>query len=109
MDEFLGYSKKAVEYAEIEGFDPGSVIRIGSVTAGDIIAWNNANEGEAKQTAGLRLIVDSMVDGENNRIGRSEHIPLLRDVPVKQTERVLKAIVKLNGLGAKAQADAKND
>jgi hypothetical protein len=109
MEEFLDYQKQAVEYVNVPGLVDGTFIRIGSVTAGDIIKWSEANEGEAKRTAGLRLIVKSMVDKDNKRIGTDEHIPLLRNVPVKQTEKLLKAIAKLNGMDAKSQEDAKND
>ena len=43
-----------VEYANIEGFTKDKPFRIGSLTAGDLIEWSEANEGEAKRTAGLR-------------------------------------------------------
>ncbi len=50
---------KDVEYATIEGFTKDKPFRIGTLSAGDLIEWSEANEGEAKRTAGLRLICKS--------------------------------------------------
>lgn len=107
----------SVEYARTPGLKPGQVFVIASVTAGDMIEWSEANEGEAKRTAGLRLIVKSVVDGEPGvdegargaRILDDTHIALLRKLPHKGTESVVKAILKLNGMNVKADADAKKD
>ena len=107
----------SVEYARTAGFKPGQAFVLGSVTAGDMIEWSEANEGEAKRTAGLRLIVRSVVDGEPGvdegargaRIMDDTHIALLRKLPHKTTENVVKAILKLNGMNVKADNDAKKD
>lgn len=109
MEEFLDYRNTAIEYATIPGLQEGTVIRIGSVDAGDVIDWQEANEGEAKKTAGLRLIIKSLVDEKGERIGKPGHLELLRKIPVKQTERVVKAIVTLNGMDVKETDKAKND
>jgi hypothetical protein len=106
----------SVEYARSPGFKPGQVFVLGSVTAGDMIEWSEANE-DAKRTAGLRLIVKSVVDGEPGvdegargvRIMDDTHLTLLRKLPHKSTEGVVRAILKLNGIQAKADKDAKND
>lgn len=91
-----------VDYATIEGWN--GYIRIGSLTAGDLIEWTEANEGEAKRTAGLRLIVKSLVNSKGERIGRDHHIPLLRNKSHKVTERIVKEILKLNGMQLKDDA-----
>src|SRR6478736_5601326 len=57
-----------VEYREIDGFKPGQRIRIGSLSAGDFIEWQEANDGEAKKTAGLRLLCKSLVGPEPSNI-----------------------------------------
>src|SRR5262245_64753228 len=98
-----------VEYAEIPGFKPGQVFRIQSLTAGDMIEWTEANEGEAKRTAGLRLIVKSLVNSEGKRIGNDKHIPLLRAKSHKVTEQIVKAILKLNGFNVKEEDKSKKD
>jgi hypothetical protein len=104
MDEIL--SAPDVEFATIEGWDGN--IRIGSLTAGDMIEWSEANEGEAKRTAGLRLIVKSIVNSQGHRIGTDKHIPLLRQKSHKVTEKIVREILKLNGMNTKADAP-KND
>jgi len=127
LDEFL--SESQIEYAKVEGFKKNDVLFIGSVTAGDVIEWSEAGEGEAKRTAGLRLIVKSLVDGipgvtvlpdgtkaTGKRIANDTHIPKLRNLSHKVAERFVREILKLNGMevpgGAKTvkgEADAKND
>lgn len=107
MDELLG--ENDIEYAEVPGFKPGTAVRIGSLTAGDMIEWSEANEGEAKKTAGLRLIVKSLVDGNGNRIGSLTDIPKLRTKSHKVTEALVKAILKHNGMQVKQDDAAKKD
>jgi hypothetical protein len=97
-----------VEYALVDGFKPGEKFRIQSLTAGDLIEWSEANEGEAKRTAGLRLIVKSLVDTDGKRIAGDKHIELFRKKSHKVTERIVKDILKLNDMKVKA-GDAKND
>jgi len=95
-----------VEYTTIDGWN--GKIRIGSLTAGDMIEWAEANEGEAKRTAGLRLIVKSLVNSEGKRIGNERHIPLLRAKSHKVTESIVRAILKLNGFQIKEDATKKD-
>lgn len=107
----------SVEYARTAGFKPGQVFVLASVSAGAMITWSEANAGDAKRTAGLRLIVESVVDGEpgvdegatGKRIMDDTHIALLRKLPHKITESVVRAILKLNGMNVKADNEAKND
>lgn len=106
MEDILGDT--TVEYADIEGIN-GKVMRIGSLCAEDLIEHQEANEGPAKRNAGLRLIVKSLVDAKGERIGRSEHVERLKKVRVAVTERILREILKLNGLGKEAEAAAKKD
>ncbi len=98
-----------VEYALVPGFKTGEVFRIGSLTAGDLIEWSEANEGEAKRTAGLRLITKSLVDSDGKRIANDTHIAVLRKKSHKVTERLVREILRLNGMMVKDAADAKKD
>ena len=112
MDEILASGASDAEYAVVDGFKPHEKVRIGSVTAGDMIVWSEANEGEAKRTAGLRLICKSLVGPEPANIRYADddkNIPKFRAMRHKETERIVKEILKLNGMGAKAEGDAKKD
>lgn len=99
-----------VEYANIEGFTKDKPFRIGSLTAGDLIEWSEANEGEAKRTAGLRLITKSLVNSKNERYAAdSKNIAVFRTKSHKVTERIVKEILKLNGMNVKDDTAAKKD
>lgn len=95
-----------VEYKKVQGFKDGQVIVIRSLSAGDMIAWSEANEGEAKRTAGLRLIVQSLVDGipgedygaTGKSIATDKDIKTFRTKSHKVSERIVKAILELNGI-----------
>lgn len=110
-------SPQNIEYARIPGFKDDEEFVVASVTAGDMIEWSEANEGEAKRTAGLRLIVKSLVDGQpgvdegatGKRIANDTHIAVFRKVNHKVSERVVKDILKLNGMSVKQDKTEKND
>jgi len=112
MDEILASGASEVEYTLVDGFKPGEKVRIGSVTAGDMIEWSEANEGEAKKTAGLRLITKSLVGPEPHNIRYADdpkNIPRFRAMRHKETERIVREILKLNGMNVKQQEKEKND
>ena len=120
LEEMVADGASQVEYAECDGFTPGKKIRIGSVTAGDMILWSEGNErgGEEKRTAGLRLIAQSLVSSEATGSKRyaagspselKANIEKMRTMRHKETERVVKEILDLNGMTAKKDKEAKND
>jgi len=112
MDEILSSGIGDVEYAVIDGFKPGEKTRIGSLTAGDMIEWSEANEGEAKRTAGLRLISKSLVGPEPGNVRYADdvkNIPKFRAMRHKETERIVKEILKLNGMTVAQDAATKKD
>lgn len=122
IDEIIASGVTAVEYRTIDGFtgEGGKKIRIGSVSAGEMIAWSEAgdNNKEQKRLAGLRLICQSLVGPEpdNRRYAATSEGELqmnmakLRPVRHKETERILKEILDLNGMKSKEQdAAAKKD
>jgi hypothetical protein len=109
MDELKELDE--VEYAVIPGFTPGKTLRIGSLTAGDLIEWSEASEGEAKRTAGLRLICKSLVGpppGNMRYANDPKNIAVFRAKRHKATEEIVKAILKLNGMEVKISDAAKN-
>jgi hypothetical protein len=85
-----------------------AVVRIGSLNAEDLIEFVESNEGPAKRTAGLRLIIQSLVDEQGKRVGRPEHLQALKKKDAKACNRIVEAILKLNGIETRAQAAAKN-
>jgi hypothetical protein len=107
MEDWL--AEDDTEYTVVAGLKDGEVFRIKSLTAGDMIAWSEANEGEAKRTAGLRLIVKSLVDEDGKLVLEDSHIALLRKKNHKTTERLVREILKHNGLNVDQQAAAKKD
>ena len=110
MDDVL--SSDIVEYAVIPGFKPGQKLRIGSLSAGDMIEWSEANETEAKRTAGLRLICKSLVGPEPTNVRYAndpKNIAVFRTKNHRSTEAIVRAIIKLNGLNVGQDAAAKND
>ena len=110
VDELVAAGASEVEYATIDGFKPGQKVRIGSVTAGDMLEWDEANTGDAKKTAGLRLITKSLVDKDGRRYADDpKNIPKFRTMRHKETERIVREILKLNGMTVKANKDEKND
>lgn len=106
-----------IETAEVPGFKPGETLRIGSLTAGDMIEWSEANEGEAKRTAGLRLITKSLIGPAPENIRYADdpkNIAVFRTKRHRITENIVKGILKLNGMEVKGstttgEADAKKD
>jgi hypothetical protein len=110
-----------VEYDTVPGFKPGEVLRIGSLTAGDFLEWvekNEGTDGEAKKTAGLRLITKSLVGPEPENVRYADdakNIDVFRAKRHRVTEAIIRAILKLNGMVVKkdgttqAETDAKKD
>lgn len=102
----------SVDYDTIPGFAPGKSLRIGSLTAGDMIEWSEANEGEAKRTAGLRLITKSLVGPEPHNVRYAtdpKNIKVFRGYRHKITENIVKAILKLNGMEVKKDGEMKGE
>lgn len=97
-----------IEYDTVPGFD-GRQFRIKSLTAGDMIEWSEANEGEAKRTAGLRLIVKSVVNSKGEVIFGDKHIAMLRAKSHKATENIVKGILRLNGMRVPGLDEPKKD
>ncbi len=111
------------KYSEIEAW--GGVFLAGSLMAEDFIEWTEANDSPAKRTAGIRLITKSMCGpsatcpacndgsdvhvGIHVRVGTDKHIEVFKRKSVAETEKVVKAIVKLNGLNVKGVDAPKND
>jgi hypothetical protein len=121
LDDFVKAGGQDIEYAEVRGFREGEVFRIGSVTAGDVMEWQDAKDDKEKKTAGLRLICKSLVGPppSNSRYADStnqetmdKNINTLRKVRHKEVDRVVGEILTLNGMNIKGKTptdEAKKD
>jgi hypothetical protein len=78
-------------------------VRIGSLSAEQVAEWRDTTDGPAKKTMGTRLFVDSLVDKDGKRIGNPTFYAAFRKKSNAVQERVLAAIVELNGLVVKKE------
>lgn len=99
VDEML--AAEDIEYVNVEAF--GGLVRLGSIDAGKMIEFAESNEGPAKRTAGLRLIIDSLVDAENKRIGDPKTLERWKRRSQKTCNKLVAAVLKLNGLDEAAK------
>lgn len=106
IDEITNSSD--VQYVDVEVPEWGGSVRFGTLDAGELIDFIEANDGPAKRNAGIRLIIKSLVDENNNRIGSDKHLEAFKKKSAKVCSRLVDEVLKLNGLGAKGQEVPKN-
>lgn len=87
----------------------GGHLLLGSLPSSEMIDWVEASEGPAKRTAGLRLLVKSLVNEKGERIGTDRHLQIFKKKSAVVCNQILDDIIALNGLNKKAQAEIKND
>lgn len=104
FDEFLKVEDVRYEEVEVDG----GILRLGSLSAGDLLEWAEAQDPAAKKTAGLRLIVKSIVNDDGQRTGTDRHLEMLKKKDAKLCNELVDRILNLNGLRAKQQEAAKN-
>lgn len=97
-------SKADVEYATINVPEWGGTMRIGTLSAHELVEFGEGNKAASK-TAGIRLIVQSIVDDNGNRIGDMRHIAMLQKKSAKVIARVVESILKLNDMLPETPAD----
>ncbi len=81
----------------------GKVLRLGSLSSADMIAWLrvNSSEGEEGKFAGLDLLVRSIVDKDGGRIPedrRAEFIESFKNKDSADNRKAIKVARTLNGL-----------
>jgi hypothetical protein len=96
-----------IEYVKVPAWG-GKSLQLQSLTAGDMIEFVQTNEGPARHTAGVRLIIKSAVDKDKKRMFKDSDLELLKRKNSKITNVIVDAILKLNGLDKKSQEAAKN-
>lgn len=98
-----------------DAYGKGKHLRIGSLGAKTILKWIEDNDDPAKKKeAGLRLIVESVVDKDGNRYSEEQReaaLEAFRNKNSKRNGQVVQRILKLNGLdkAAKKMEAEKND
>lgn len=99
MDDIL--DAQDVKYDEVDVPEWGGVVRIGSLSAEDAMEFAETNEGPAQKTAGLRLVLRSLVDAEGNRIGDNDKVlQAFKKRNPAVIARIVKRVMKLNEMDA---------
>jgi hypothetical protein len=95
IDEILAADDTT--YSTIEAW--GGKVRIGSLSAGSMLKFIEDNKGPGRITAGLRLLLESLVNERNERIGSVKLLEAFKRKNSKEVNMVVKEILTLNGLG----------
>ena len=105
MEEML--AAPDVEYREVEAW--GGLVRLGSLSAGEMIEFveQNAADEKQKRIAGIRMILRSMVNEQGERIGKEEHVESLLKKDALTTNRLVEVVMDMNGLNRAKVDEAK--
>jgi hypothetical protein len=96
------------DYTEIEIAKDKSV-RLGTLSSADLLKWLEENDEKGVKDNGLKLVAQSLVDADGNRIGRLAEIIRLRDKAPKTVKKLVDAAATLNGLTVAKKVAEKND
>lgn len=111
LAELKSKAANKVKYVEVDAY--GGKIRLGSVSAKDMLEWVEGNQDQArKKVAGVRLLVRSVVDADGNRIPPEQHAEFEAAFLEKDNHEngvVIQAVLKLNGFDTAAVETAKNE
>src|SRR5262245_6505109 len=88
------------EYDLIDVPEWGGQVRIGSLTAEQMVKWTEAKTETLldRRNAGLLLLVSSIVDADGHRIANASHVAAFRGRSAKVLNRIIDRILKMNGL-----------
>ena len=106
MDEIV--AAEDIQYVEVEVPEWKGTVRFGTLDAGELIDFIEANDGPAKRNAGLRLLIKSLVDEAGNRIGTEKNLEFFKKKSARVCSRLIDDVLKLNGLDAKGKDVPKN-
>lgn len=100
-----------VKYIEVDAY--GQRVRLGSVSAKQMLDWVAGNKEDAKaRIAGLRLLVESLVDADGNRVPEAEiqeYIDAFLEKDNQENGKVIEQVLRLNGFGKEADLIRKNE
>lgn len=99
LEDFLKPETNNVKYDTVEAH--GTLVRVGSVSSGDMLEWIEGNGDESKKKrAGLRLLAKSIVDAEGKRYPADKHedvVAALEQKDAIDNGKVLRKVLVLNG------------
>jgi len=98
LDQMLAGSDTEYELVDVPEW--GGKVRIGSLTAEQMVKWTEAKTETPldRRNAGLLLLVSSIVDADGNRIANASHVGAFRGRSAKVLNRIIDRILKMNGL-----------
>lgn len=111
FDELMKIDDRTYETVATPEWGPNSGVMIRSLSAGEAIAWTEANEA-AKNSAGLRLIILSVVRPDTKSplfTEGNKQMDALKGKSNHPLKRIVTAVLKLNGFGKEEAEAAKND
>lgn len=126
--EDLSNDPNNVDIAKVVVDDQGGIMFIGSLSADEFIEWQETRDSgnaEVKKNASAVLMMRSLVKGPDKnedgaplsaeqrvaaavRTGTQAHVAAFRKAKISRTERLLKAILKLNYINQKDEVAIKN-
>lgn len=90
------------DYTTVPIGDGSKSVRLGSLSAADMLQWLHDNEDDEKRkTNGLVLVAKSMVNPKGERIGNLAEMLKLREKQPKTVKKLVAAAVALNELNVK--------
>ena len=92
------FEVKDTRYLEIDVPEWGGSIRVAALSAGEMIDFVDSNDGPAKRTSGIRLIIASLVDEDGKRVGKPEMMDKFKKRDSRVMGRIVDEIMKLNDM-----------
>jgi len=92
------FEVKDTRFLEIDVPEWGGSIRVAALSAGEMIDFVESNEGPSKKTAGIRLVIASLVDEQGNRIGKPEMIDKFRKKDTRVMNKIVDQLMELNDM-----------
>lgn len=81
----------------------GKKVRLGSLSAGEMIEFVESNEGPGKKSANVRLVMQSLVNANGERIGDMKLLDQLKKKNSEVIVRLAGECLKLNGFDEAAK------
>ena len=116
IDELEAFANEGIEYKEVTVKPGAPTLWIGSLTAGDIIEWQEESasaDAKKKREAGIQLLVKSLVTPDEPHVRYADDASqvervtkIAKKLPHSQYEKVVAAVLELNGYDVKKPVEA---